>query len=41
MTETQFDAIASKLEQPGKDEKVIKIDGTKLDEAALMQQLGL
>lgn len=31
MTDEQFDSITSKLEPPRKHEKVIKIDGTKLD----------
>jgi hypothetical protein len=31
MSEEQFDAIVSKLEPPRDDEKVIKINGTKLD----------
>lgn len=30
MSEQQFDAIVAKLEPPKKDEKTIKIDGTKL-----------
>jgi predicted kinase len=36
MSEAQFDAIVSKLEPPREDEKVIKIDGTKLDEQAVI-----
>ena len=36
MTEQQFDAIVSKLEAPAEDEKVIKIDGTKLDRETLI-----
>lgn len=35
MTNEQFQAIVAKLEPPRKDEKVIKIDGTKLDEQHL------
>jgi len=31
MTEEQFDAIVNKLEPPTKNEKFIKIDGSKLD----------
>lgn len=31
MTDEQFDSIISKLEEPRENEKVIKIDGTKLD----------
>jgi predicted kinase len=41
MTDAQFAAITNKLESPRKDEKVIKIDGTKLDRQAVLQQLGL
>ncbi|HVV25980.1 MAG TPA: ATP-binding protein [Candidatus Saccharimonadales bacterium] len=37
MTGQQFDAIANKLEPPRKNEKIIKIDGTKLDAAAVMR----
>jgi predicted kinase len=36
MSEQQFDSIVSKLEPPAKDEKVIKIDGTKLDRQEVM-----
>jgi len=39
MTEPQFDAIASKLEPPTEDEKVIKIDRTKLDPAEVTKLL--
>lgn len=39
MTADQFNQIAAKLEPPHKDETVIKIDGTKLDPAALKQLL--
>jgi predicted kinase len=31
MTHEQFDNIVSKLEEPGEDENIIKIDGSKLD----------
>jgi hypothetical protein len=31
MTDEQFDSIVAKLEPPRKHEKVIKIDGSKLD----------
>jgi predicted kinase len=31
MSEAQFDAIVAKLEPPREDEKIIKIDGAKLD----------
>jgi predicted kinase len=41
MTETQFDAITSKLEPPTDDENVIKIDGTKFDREAAPRLLGL
>jgi predicted kinase len=39
MDERRFDAIADKLELPTPDEKVIKIDGVKLDEQALTRLL--
>jgi predicted kinase len=39
MTEQQFDAIIAKLEPPTKDEKVIKIDGTKLDKPTVVSLL--
>jgi predicted kinase len=39
MEQSQFDAIADKLEIPREDEKVIKIDGSKLDEVALTRLL--
>ncbi len=41
MTDQEFEAIAAKLEPPTKDEKVIKIDGTKLDTEQLKQLLSL
>lgn len=41
MNVKQFNTIVAKLEPPTRDEKVIKIDGTKLDGPALMEQLGL
>ena len=41
MDKRDFDSIADKLETPGKDEKFIKIDGSKLDEAELMRLLKL
>jgi predicted kinase len=41
MTEPQFDAIVSKLESPHEDEKVIKIDGTKLDREEVIRLLNL
>ncbi len=40
MSEEKFDEIAAKLEVPGKDEKVIKIDGTKFDKQEVMALLG-
>lgn len=39
MDQQQFDSIADKLETPQKDEKVLKIDGAKLDEQALIRLL--
>ena len=39
MTEEQFDNIVSKLEPPAKDEKFIKIDGTKLDRQEVIRLL--
>lgn len=41
MTDAEFNAIADKLEVPLETEKVIKIDGTKLDEKSLLAQLDL
>jgi predicted kinase len=41
MTEAEFNAIVSKLEPPRKDEKVIKIDGAKLDKTEALRLLGL
>ncbi len=41
MSEGQFDAIAAKLEPPTEAEKVIKIDGTKLDQEELLRLLSL
>jgi len=40
MSSEQFDAIAAKLEPPRKSEKIIKIDGAKLDESELLRHLG-
>lgn len=40
MSEEKFKAIVSKLEAPAKDEKVIKIDGTKLDRQELISLVG-
>jgi predicted kinase len=39
MSDAQFDEIVSKLEPPSEDEKVIKIDGTTLDEAEVKRVL--
>lgn len=39
MTTEQFEAITDKLESPREDEKVIKIDGTKLDANEVMRLL--
>lgn len=39
MTTKQFDRIAGHLEPPGKDEKVIKINGVKLDQNEVMRLL--
>lgn len=41
MSQAEFDAIADKLEVPDKSEKVIKINGTKLDPATVLAQLGI
>lgn len=38
MTDADFDRMASRLEPPREDEKVIKIDGTEIDEAAVRAQ---
>lgn len=39
MTESQFESIVAKLEPPAKDEKFIKIDGTKFDKSAVLALL--
>jgi predicted kinase len=39
MSPEQFNTIANKLEAPHEDEKVIKLDGTKLDANAVMRLL--
>lgn len=39
MSNEQFDAIVAKLEPPTSDEKVIKIDGTKLDQQQIVSLL--
>jgi predicted kinase len=36
MTDEQFDSIVNKLEPPAKDEKIIKVDGAKLDRQAVL-----
>jgi predicted kinase len=41
MTEEQFETIISKLEPPAKNEKVIKIDGAKLDPESAVRLLGV
>jgi predicted kinase len=41
MTAEQFDRIASHLESPGKNEKVIKISGIRLDAERVKRLLGL
>jgi predicted kinase len=39
MSEEQFEKIIAKLEPPTEDEKIIKIDGTKLDRSTVVAQL--
>ena len=41
MTEAEFETIAAKLEPPHENEKVIKIDGTKLDPSQALSLLSL
>ncbi|HVW23558.1 MAG TPA: ATP-binding protein [Candidatus Saccharimonadales bacterium] len=41
MTPGEFERIASHLEPPTEDEKVLKFDGTELDIEALERELGL
>jgi len=41
MSSEQFEAIANKLQRPRDNEKVINIDGSKLDSATVLQQLGI
>lgn len=41
MTEQEFDSIVSKLEPPTKNEKVIKLDRSKLDAESLLRLLGI
>ncbi|HEX4774367.1 MAG TPA: AAA family ATPase [Candidatus Saccharimonadales bacterium] len=41
MTDEQFNSIVSKLEPPRKDEKVIKIDGSKFDKEQAVAILGI
>lgn len=41
MSEAHFDELAAKLEPPTADEKVVKIDGTKLDEQTVLGLLNL
>lgn len=40
MTEEHFDELVSKLEEPAKDEKVIKLDGLKLDRESVLALIG-
>lgn len=40
MSEKHFNELVGKLEPPAKDEKVIKIDGTKLDREMVLKLLG-
>jgi predicted kinase len=39
LTDAEFTRFISKLEPPAEDEKVIKIDGTKLDRESILAQL--
>lgn len=41
MSDQEFNDIVAKLEPPTADEKVIKIDGTKIDEAEIKRLLSL
>jgi len=41
MSDQEFDAIVHKLEPPTEDEKVIKIDGTKIDETQIKSLLNI
>jgi predicted kinase len=41
MSDEQFDSIVSKLETPRKNEKIIKIDGTKLDARQALDLLNI
>jgi predicted kinase len=41
MTGEQFESIVNKLEPPAKNEKVIKIDGAKLDPESAVRLLGV
>lgn len=41
MTNEQFDSIVAKLEPPSKNEKIIKIDGAKLDPEAAVRLLNV
>jgi hypothetical protein len=40
MTEEHFDELVSKLEPPAEDEKVIKVDGLKLDKDTVLALIG-
>ena len=41
MSDAEFDRIVSKLEPPRRDEKIIKIDASKLDEAKVKRVLDI
>jgi len=41
MTHEQFEHLSSRLEEPGEDEQVVKIDGSNIDETAIKAALGL
>jgi predicted kinase len=41
MTDADFDRLTDHLEPPAEDEHFIKIDGTSIDEAAVLRQLGI
>jgi hypothetical protein len=41
MSLEQFSQLASKLEPPTEDEPYVAIDGTNLNEQAILKQLGI
>ena len=41
MTSAEFEKITSKLEEPSKNEKAIKIDGTKIDDSQITDLLNI